>query len=49
MTAVPWWASDDPWAMSPEDTAAFAAKLRERWGEIADMPEEPPALRTTHE
>lgn len=43
MTApVPWWASDDPWAFSPDEAAALEAKRREHAAEAAATPDTPP-------
>lgn len=42
MTEIPWWASDDPWALSPDEQAALAAKAREHEARQAATPIDPP-------
>lgn len=40
--AVPWWASDDPWVLSPDEVAALEAKRLKFKAAMAALPQDPP-------
>lgn len=37
VTEIPWWASDDPWAMSPDEEAAAVARRAEHDADFAAL------------
>lgn len=39
MADIPWWASDDPWSLSPDEVADLKAELE---ADKASIPENPP-------
>lgn len=42
MSAVPWWADDDPWRLSPGEQEAADERQRQSDAERAATPDEPP-------
>lgn len=44
MSDVPWWASDDPFALSPDEQADHDARRARREAAMAALPDDPPLL-----